>query len=419
VENTVRIGSMVRALTLIIAAAYGATAQTDAGLELWGRVRQHLSANVAGLPDYTCRETMERSVHDRAGQIEFRERLRLEVLVTEAGELFAWPGSTDFTAQPLGSWIGAGAIGTGNFSTELHNLFVVPSATVTYAGLETLDQRSVQRFDFHAPLLSSRYSLTVHGRSAITAYSGSFWVDRESLDLLRLNKRAEEIPPDLDCIGAEESVTYGRVRLGVSERLLPSGAELALVSSDGRKSSNTIAFSQCRHYTAGTSISFTGPPEPAASGRALPQTALSAGVSLVLRMEQGISLRESAAGDPIVATLDKAVTSGAVLLPKGTRVLGRIRRLEQYFTSPVSILVGLEFFAAEGPGGRVTFSARLTGPQGTPDVIRMVNNKPEIERGAAGLDIEDDGSGTGVGRFRVAGKELRIERGFRTYWKTQ
>jgi hypothetical protein len=65
------------------------------------------------------------------------------------------------------------------------------------------------------------------------------------------------------------------------------------------------------------------------------------------------------------------------------------------------------------------FSARLTGPRATPDVIQVLNNRLEIVRGAAGLDIENDGTMTGVGSFRVPGKELRVERGFRTLWKTQ
>src|SRR6185369_6182224 len=150
-----------------------------------------------------------------------------------------------------------------------------------------------------------------------------------------------------------------------------------------------------------------------------PQLNLPADIRLFLRLDEPISIGESAAGDQIVATLEKAVTSGAVVLPKGTRVLGRIRRLEQHFRSPGSILVGLQFFAAEAADGRITFSARLTGPRGTPDVIRVLNNKPQIEHGAAGLDIEDDGTGTGVGIFRVPGKSLRLQRGFSTLWKTQ
>jgi hypothetical protein len=362
---------------------------------------------------------MERSIHGPTGQIEFRERLRLEVLFTETTELFAWPGSLEFISAPVESWIGAGAIGNGDFATELLNLFVVSAATVRYAGLETRDQRALHRFDFHMPLLSSKYSLAVHGKSATTAFSGSFWVDQESLDIIRLETRAEEIPSDLDCREAHQSITYGRVRLGVGEGLVPSGAELALVSHDGHESRNTIAFGTCRHYTTATSLSFTTPPDSVVPESPRPQRALPADVVLVLRLERPILIGESAAGDQVVARLDKAVTSDSVLLPKGTRVLGRIRRLEQHLSSPASILVGLQFFAAEVPDGLIMFSARLTGPRATPDVIQVLNNRLEIVRGAAGLDIENDGTMTGVGSFRVPGKELRVERGFRTLWKTQ
>jgi hypothetical protein len=146
---------------------------------------------------------MERSILSRAGQIEFRERLRLEVLFTETTELFAWPGSSEFTSEALESWIGAGAISNGDFAAEILNLFVVSAATVSYSGSDTFEQRPVLRFDFHMPLLSSRYSLSIQGKSATTPYSGSFWVDRESLDLIRLEMHAEQIPSDLDCREAQ------------------------------------------------------------------------------------------------------------------------------------------------------------------------------------------------------------------------
>jgi hypothetical protein len=410
---------MIRALTMFMAAAYGLTAQTDAGLDLWVRVREHIRATAAGLPNYSCQETMERSIQGSNGQIEFRERLRLEVLFAETTELFAWPGSSEFTSEPLQNWIGAGAIGNGDFETELLNLFVVSAATVKYAGLETRDPRALHRFDFHMPILNSGYSLTIQGKSATTAYSGSFWVDQESLDIVRLETRAEAIPSDLDCSDAHQSVTYGRVRLGIRERLLPSSGELAIVNRDGHESRNTIGFSNCRQYTASSSLSFTTPPDIDAEARPRFDRALPADLALVLRLEQPISVVESAAGDQIVARLDKPVDAGSVVLPKGTRVLGRIRRLEQHLTSPPSILIGLQFFAAESRDGLLTFSARLTGPRSTPDTIKVVNTRFESVPGAAGLDIQDDGTRTGVGSFRVPGKELRLGRGLRTVWKTQ
>jgi len=421
---------MIRALTMFMAAACGMTAQTDAGLDLWIRVREHVWASAAELPNYTCQESMERSIHAPTGRIEFRERLRLEVLFAETTELFAWPGSSEFSSEPLQTWIGAGAIGNGDFVTEFVNLFVISAATVKYAGLETRDQRALHRFDFHMPILNSGYTLTIHGKSATTAYSGSFWVYQESLDIGRLDTRAEGIPPDLDCREAHQSATYGRVRLGADQRLLPSAAELTIITGDGRESRNTIAFSNCQQYTASSSLSFTTPQDIAAVARSRPQRALPADVALVLRLEQPITVAESAAGDQIEARLDKVVKAGSMLLPKGTRVFGRIRRLEQHLSSPPSILVGLQFFAAEAPDGLITFSARLAGPRVPPGTTRAVNGSLESVPGAGGLDIQDvpgaggldiqdDGAKTGVGSFRVSGKQLRVGRGFRTLWKTQ
>jgi hypothetical protein len=409
---------MIRALTVFVAAACGVTAQTDAGLDLWVRVREHIRATSAQLPNYSCQEIMERSIQSSGGQIEFRERLRLEVLFAETTELFAWPGSSEFTSEPLQNWIGAGAIGNGDFATELLNLFVLSTATVKYAGIETRDRRALHRFDFQVPLLSSRYTLAVHGKTAITAYAGSFWVDQESLDLVRLETRAEAIPAELDCSEAQQLVTYGRIRLGIGDRLLPSSGELAIVTRDGHESRNTIAFNNCRQYAASSALTFTTP-DLAAPAAAQPQQTIPADVVLVLRLEQPISVAESAAGDPIEARLDKAVNAGGVLLPKGTRVHGRIRRLEQHLNSPASILVGLQFFAAETPDGLITFNARLTGPRATSGTMQVFNNRFESVPGAVGLDIEDDGAKTGVGSFRVPGQKLRIDRDFRTVWKTQ
>ena len=415
-------GLMIRAWVVIVAAASAVMAQTDSEGELLGRIRQHIEASIAELSDYTCQETMERSISTPTGQIEFRERLRLEVLVTSTGELFAWPGSADFTAQPIESWISAGAIGNGNFAIELQNLFVASAATVKYGGPEMLSQQTAYRFNFHAPLLSSKYSLVVNGKSAITAYSGSFWVNKESLDIIRLEHRAEDIPADLDCGDEHDSVNYGRVRLGTKDRLLPSAAELVLVSRGGRESLNSVVFSECRRYTADSSLSFNTTTATADSAMPAAQHSPAqapAGLKLTLNLEQPIVMGESAAGDQLVARLEKAVTAGGVSLPKGTLVLGRIRRLAQYFKPNASTLVGFEFFAAEPPSGRVTLSARLIGPRAVEHEVKLVGDSMQVAAGVAGLDIEDDGASTGVGIFRMHGKNPHLPRGFRTLWETR
>jgi hypothetical protein len=412
---------MTRLLTLIILSAAGVASQTVAGPELLARIRQHIRPSVIDLPNYTCLETVELTNYATNGQLELRERLHLDVLVAEANELFAWPGSAAF--RPLGDWMGGrGAIFNGDLWIELYNLFVASVSTVRYAGMEAVGQRSLQRFDFDTPMLSSRYTLTIQGKSATVAYSGSFWVDGESLDLVRLETHAEEIPSYLDCREDHRSVAYGRVHLDVGERLLPSVAALSLVSRDGRASRGSVSFSDCRHYAVETSLSFdTSDKLPASSAtRTQPDMELPSGVSLALRLEQPISVHDSAAGDPVVARLDKTVTSGVIRLPKGTRVSGRIRHLEQHFQHrQTSTLVALQFFVAEGPNGRIKFRAHLIGPRASSSEVKMVDNMPEITPGKSGLDIEDNETETGVGSFHVSGRELRLPRGFRTIWETE
>jgi hypothetical protein len=143
-------------------------------------------------------------------------------------------------------------------------------------------------------------------------------------------------------------------------------------------------------------------------------------VTLVLRPEQPITLKDSAAGDPIVVLLDKAINKAGIFLPKRTPILGRIRRLEHHVDGRQSwTLVALEFFAAQAPDGEIKFKAHLTGPRAIPEETRMVKNIPETMPGTAGVDIEDSGATSGVGSFRVAGDGLTLSRRFRTIWETQ
>src|SRR5262249_22813576 len=152
--------------------------------------------------------------------------------------------------KPLESWIGAGAIGTGNFGITLRNLFVTSVASIKYVGPEIREGRRLNRFDFTVPLLSSGNVVSSNGKSARTPYAGSFWVNPESLDISRLESHAVEIPIDLACREAREAVSYTRLRLGDAERVLASGAELVIVTGDGHESRNKITFSSCRQYLA-------------------------------------------------------------------------------------------------------------------------------------------------------------------------
>ena len=244
-------------------------------------------------------------------------------------------------------------------------------------------------------------------------------MNKESLDIVRLERRAEEIPANLDCREAHESVIYGRKDLGVTERLLPSAAELVIVASDGRESRNTMAFSQCHHYTAEASLSFDTTSDPKVLPQPNSRQELSAGVTLSLRLDQPISFGESAVGDELEARLDTKRLGWACCCQRALCCSVGFAVLSSISSKPVSNLIGLQFFVAQTPGGRITFSTRLIGPRRAIEVVRVVGDNRGVESGVAGLDIEDSGTNTGIGTFWVRGKDLHSPAGFRTIWETR
>ena len=60
--------------------------------ELLARIRNHMADNLAHLPNYTCRETIERVWAPAASRnFTLGDRLRLEVAYVSGRELYAWP----------------------------------------------------------------------------------------------------------------------------------------------------------------------------------------------------------------------------------------------------------------------------------------------------------------------------------------
>ena len=91
----------------------------------------------------------------------------------------------------------------------------------------------------------------------------SYWVDPETKDLIRLEEFAVDIPPTLDIKENLTSVTYGRVKIGEAQVLLPLSAETTVSNVSGWRAKNHIDFSGCREYKAESIIRFdTDVPTP-------------------------------------------------------------------------------------------------------------------------------------------------------------
>jgi hypothetical protein len=419
----------MRSLQLFLAGALAACSWSGIPEQevLLVRAKQRMAENLARLPNYTCTQTIERFRSQTPnGRLEFFDRLRLEVALADRKELFAWPGAAKFEEADVRDFVRHGMIGTGNFALHAKALFVSREPTFTYVGEETLDGRRAVRFDFRAPQLTSDYRLESGGHQAVVGYHGSFWADFETLDLLRLEVHADDIPPELGISQASDMLWYAPTRIGASAFLLPVRSELTMADLAGRTDQNRTTFSGCRQYLGESTVSFAEPP-PAApvNARRLPETSLPQGLRLEVALQTMIDSDTSAVGDPLRATLVRPLSGPATPpVEKDAVVEGRIVRMERRASPIEHFLVGLRFSALESGPTRAEFTAALekirvrSGSHA--QVVRVSQGKGTytLVRRYAEFTGTVEGPRPGVGLLLIDGARVRLPTGTLMIWVT-
>ncbi len=234
-------------------------------LALLAKIKLKVSQNLKQLPNYTCTETIERWV-ERSGesQAALIDTVHLEVAYVEGRELFGIAGGAKIDQAEIKKLV-RGTISEGAFATKVNEILLGPAATFHYEGGAELDGRPSESYSFHVARLVSGYRITTHAGSAALGYRGRFWVDAKSLDLIRLELAADDIPPTLQLSAASESIEYGPVSIGNGTFLLPRNSELNLVDADGAAARNRTSYRACRQFAAESVLSFTEiPAEPVA-----------------------------------------------------------------------------------------------------------------------------------------------------------
>jgi hypothetical protein len=200
-------------------------------------------------------------------------------------------------------------------------------------------------------------------KSAVVGYHGTFWADEETLDLVRLEAEADDVPADVGVAVNRDVMEYGRVRIGESDFLLPVASELVMTDSQGNESRNTAQFAGCRQYAGASVIRFDDAPASAETA-AVPQVVrLPAGLLVEALLTSAIDPATAAIGDMISATIQSTIRKGQeVLVPKGAILRGHITRLERrkagfgdYY------VVGLAFSELEAGARRGSFTGNLEG----------------------------------------------------------
>jgi hypothetical protein len=207
---------------------------------LLARVKQHGRASFEHIPDYTCQKTVSRSVKP--------------------------PDSQSFTPIDTAAFTSEGLIGSGDFSATPLNLFVHDAGRITAAPEAGLFTGMTLRFDFEVSALAGAYQVRSGESQTMVGVRGTFWVDPQSLDLLRIEEHHVGLPPDLNIRDIVTTIIYGRTRIGPSEPLLPQSSEVIVTNLSGGQKRNLIEFSGCREYGSESTIHFApaGPEPPPA-----------------------------------------------------------------------------------------------------------------------------------------------------------
>ena len=216
------------------------------------RVKHHLRDNFERIPNYVCKESVDRDQETRGRDVKV-DSLEFEVAQVEHKELLARPGG-GFEDKRLSSLVSTGILGTGSFASQPMNLFVTDRARLI--ARQESGAASEEGWDYDIPAFLRGYVVERDGVTVSVGVRGTFWVDRESMDLIRIEEEMVDPPPQTGLRASSSNVAYARMQIGSSSVLLPQSAELTVANLDGSKMRNEIKFSGCREYVAESTVHF-------------------------------------------------------------------------------------------------------------------------------------------------------------------
>jgi len=364
---TVRLPCLVAACAAL-AWAQPSPQDTEALIE---KIKATVLENLRRLPNYTCTETIHRS--ERPKNIvkpTLNETIHLEVAYVEGKEFFGWPGAAKIDQPEIGKMVD-GSMGNGYFGLFQSAIFSTRSAIFQYAGEAPLHGKEALRFGYLVPKIAATYRLTTELGEAVVGFHGSFWVDRKTLELMRITVEADDPPVVLGLAATSSVLDFSPQTFGASTFVLPRGAELQVVDTDGNEGQARLSFAACHQFVGESVIKFEEPEtqpaapvaEPVKAAVALPDDFF---VDFVL--ETPIEWESSATGDPVRGTLrDSVQDQGRAIVPKGAKLVARIAHLAQrgdlYY-------VEITFASLDFPGGHADLSGRRNGVS--------VNNVPLV-----------------------------------------
>jgi len=408
---------MCRRVSYALLCVAALSAQQDPGPDpLLARIQAKAGENLL----HVCVQTVDRS-HRSTAKEPFKalDTLRLQVALIGNREQYAWLDARKFDDRELRDMVGRGAIGTGNFALHAKHVFQPRVAEFKPKGEVTHQDRRALRYDYEVPWDNSSYRIRNPPHEEVVPFRGSFLVDAETLDLLRLEVHSDEIPPELGLDRVSTTLEYARTKIGALECLLPKSSELTMVGLDGSESRNRTKLGDCRQYTTESKLSFDAPPSDTTVPVESVETADLARMTMDLSLDADLALATAGVGDPVRAVLVRPLRDGErVLAPAGSVARGNIVRLEKLGQPFDHYEIALEFHTIETGQRRYEYSATMTDAGPATGLIRQAKrlNPTFTKQRKAKMDILVREVPRGQGVLHWDAKHGRIRKGFRMRW---
>jgi len=402
------------AAVILMTILHGADAQDAADMHALAAAKVQVSNLLSQVPDYVCLETIERDSQDpRAGRL--RDVVRIDVVLVGGKESFSLPGRATASTDHLRDLIAYGLTATGLFGGLARNLFVATAPLIRPPVRETLDGLPALRFDFSVPARTSAWTVNWAGISGDVGERGSFWVDERTLRLLRIEVNGDEIPASLTLTSIRIVIDYAAGTVSGSRALIPSAAEVWTQEAGGGFDHDRIFFSQCRKFTAeSTLVETSSTTRSDARSAGLPQDLeLPAGLEILVELADDINPAHAAVGDSVRATVKRDVLRKQKnLIPQGSLVIGHLRRFE-LISGLEKYLIVIEFDQVQTREGTAQFFATMQSMDPLPGLTVPTRKSKATGAGMVSNEIP------GVCALVVSGPSTILPAGLRMRWKTE
>ena len=428
-------------LLLIVTAATLFAQQSPIPTDRLARAREILVERDNRLPDYTCVQTLDRRYlnpkhkHGPApacGQglssgpaglvLQATDRLRLDLKVSQGVEIGSWAGS-QFDSRSIFDLVGGGPYGTGMLGALISDTFVKGGATYRYIGEEINDGTRLCAYSYQVPALASHYQVRSGSAWTPVAFSGSFWLDAESLELKRLTAQSKGLPPESGACESATTVDYQKLAAGNGAYLLPRQSSTQIAMQDGTETEMTAVYSGCREYRGEATIRFDeAPADGGAKAAAAPAAPLAAGLELSIALTEPIDTDTAAAGDIVNAKIRKPVRdrkSKAVMVPAGAAVQARIVQMQHWLMDPPRFVISIALEKLEEGGAWRPLYAKAER-RATVNVADVDQGTLVAEPGSTIMVVPPKGQPPQLGAFLFPTEKshYRVPAGYASDWTT-